>query len=301
MEKRKFLLIEHPWLFLLVFILATLICFSAAGAILATLFKMPGDSAATGTWIMLLGNSLLLFIVVPFIFGFPKKAHPYETYLSEIRLSHMRPLLKLILLGISCYLILAPCQVAGVLVYRLNHGFPITLSFIRYTFVPTNDLPPNSLSWFYSLPSIFEEIAFRGVILVMFLRYYNHPKAVLFSALGFGLIHLNNLLDGADPVWVAGQVVWATIIGMFYAYVTIKSDSLLPAMIVHYLGNLFVSSLNSYIEGNASVTIQVIFGIVFTFGIVPVILMSGWVKGYTNWMKIPSSKSNGFEDTIPAI
>jgi membrane protease YdiL (CAAX protease family) len=286
MSKSRFSLIEHPWLFLFVFIFSTLVCFILAGMFLRGVFRLPQYSSVTSTWIMLLGNLLLLFIVVPFILGFPKRRHPYETYLSEIRLTHVKPLLRLILLGVSCYLILAVCMVAGVLIYRLTKGLPVNISFMRYSFVLSNELPPHSMSWLYSLPSILEEVAFRGVILAMFLRFYNQPKAILFSALGFGVIHLTSMLNGGDPIWVAGQAVWAAFLGLFYGYVTIKTNSLLPAMIVHYLGNLFVSALNAYIQSNATIPVQVLYGITFTLGAVPAVLMSLWVRGYTSWVKM---------------
>ncbi|MBE0699514.1 MAG: CPBP family intramembrane metalloprotease [Anaerolineaceae bacterium] len=127
------------------------------------------------------------------------------------------------------------------------------MSFIRSTFVLANELPPRSSRWFFSLPSIFEEVAFRGVILALFLRFYDQPKAILFSALGFGIFHIFGLLEGRELVWVGGQIVWAAILGLFYGYVTLKTGSLLPAMLVHYLGNLFMSALNAYIQNNAPI------------------------------------------------
>jgi membrane protease YdiL (CAAX protease family) len=235
---------------------------------------------------MLIGNLLLLFIIVPFVLGFPQRKRPYATYLSEIRLTYVKPVLGLIVLGISCYLILALSQVAGVLIYRLTQGQQIDVSFFRSAFILANELPPRSMSWLYSLPPILEEVAFRGVILALFLRFYSQPKAVLFSALGFGISHLGNLLSGGDPVLTAGQAIWAAILGLFYGYVTLKTDSLLPAMIVHYLGNLFVSALNAYLQNNASIPVQVFYGITFTFGIIPVVLMSLWVRAFTSWLPV---------------
>jgi membrane protease YdiL (CAAX protease family) len=283
MKNNKFSLVEHPWLFLLVFIFATVVCQILIGLFLVIVFKLQLDEPATSFWIMLLSNLLLLFIVVPFVLGFSQRLHPYTTYLSDIRLTHVKPVLRLIVLGISCYLILALSQVAGVLIYRLTQGQPIDASFFRSAFILANELPPRSMSWLYSLPSVLEEVAFRGVILVVFLRFYNQPKAVLYSALGFGAIHLFNILSGGDPVWVAGQVVWAAILGLFYGYITLKTDSLLPAMLVHYLGNVFVSALNAYIQSNASIPVQVYYGITFTLGVIPVILMSLWVRVFTSW------------------
>ena len=291
MAKIKFSLIKHPWLFLLVFFFATLVCFALAGAFLQEAFGLLPSSQKSSTWRMILGNLFLLFVVVPFILGFPKRRHPYETYLSEIRLTNLKPFFKLFILGISCYLILALCQAAGVLVFRLMHHLPINLSFMRYAFVLTKELPPNSSNWFYSLPAILEEVAFRGVILAMFLRFYRQPKAILFSGLGFGVIHLLNLLDGGDPVWVIGQVGWAAILGLFYGYVTLKTDSLIPAMIVHYLGNLFVSALNAFILLNGTAAEQALYGVIFTLGAVPVLFMSLWVRGFTSWMKLTPATS----------
>ena len=286
MSRTRFSLIEHPWFFLLVFIIATMVCQIIVGLVLVWVFKLTNDAPTASFWLMLLSNLSMLFIIVPFVLGFPKRSHPYETYLSEIRLTHVRPLLRLILLGVSCYLILALCQVAGVLIYRLTHGLPVNISFMRYAFILSTELPPHSLSWLNSLPSILEEVAFRGVILAMFLRFYKQPKAILFSALGFGVVHLGNMLSGGDPVWVAGQAVWAAILGLFYGYVTLKTNSLLPAMIVHYLSNLFVSALNAYIQTNATIPEQALYGIIFTFGAVPTILMILWVRGYTSWVKM---------------
>jgi membrane protease YdiL (CAAX protease family) len=77
--------------------------------------------------------------------------------------------------------------------------------------------------------------------------------------------------------------VWAAILGLFYGYVTLKTGSLLPAMIVHYLGNLFVSATNAYIQANASIQAVAVYGVVFTFGIIPTILMILWTRLFTRW------------------
>ena len=285
MKRKRFSLVEHPWLFLLVFILATILCQLVIGMLMYPL-KLPIGSPAHQFWSMLLSNLLLLFIVVPFVLGFPKRSRPYETYLTEIRLAKISPFLKLLLLGISCYIILALGQVLGVLVFRLTRGFPIDAFFLRTAFNISNELPPNSPSWFVVLPSALEEVAFRGVVLAMFLRFYSQPRAILFSAIGFGVIHTFNLFGGGDPIWVIGQVVWAAVLGLFYGYVTLRSGSLLPAVLVHYLSNLFVSALNSYIQSFGTIAEQVIYGVIFTFGAVPVVLMMLWVYGYTRWFKM---------------
>jgi membrane protease YdiL (CAAX protease family) len=250
---------------------------------LRLIFRLNSNAPIPSPWVPLLAHILTPFIVVPFVLGFRGKPHPYAAYLSEIRLTRMQPLLGLILLGLSCYLIMALSQAAGVLVYRLTQGLPIDGSFLRSSFVLANELPPRSNSWLQSVISIFEEIAWRGVILALFLRFYDQPKAILFSALGFGLMHILTLLEGRPPAWTAGMVVWAAILGLFYGYVTVKTGSLLPAMLVHYLGNLFIAAINAYIQKNASVPVQAAYGVVFTMGITPVVLMMLWTRLFSTW------------------
>jgi len=279
--KSIFSLSEKPWLFTFLFTLSWVVCNILIIIALILIFRLESGAQIPSTLTPVLTNILTIFVVAPFVLGFPEKGQTYGDYLSEIRLTKMQPLLGLILLGLSCYLILALSQAAGVLVYRLTQGLPVDWTFIRSSFVLANELPPRSTSWLFSVISIFEEITWRGVVLAMFLRFYNQPKAILFSAIGFGLMHILTLLDGQLPVWTAGQVVWAASLGLFYGYVTIKTGSLLPAMIVHYLGNLFIAAINAYIQNNASVPVQAVYGVVFTLGIIPTILMILWTRWFT--------------------
>ena len=100
----------------------------------------------------------------PFLFGLPRGTRSFSAYADAIRLSGVRSFLRLMLLGLSCYLILALCQVSGVLVYRLLEGKAVTWSFVRSVLNLSSDLPPKSWSLRVSFPSVFEEIAFRGVM-----------------------------------------------------------------------------------------------------------------------------------------
>jgi membrane protease YdiL (CAAX protease family) len=279
--KSIFSLSGKPWLFTFLFMLSWVACNILIAIALTLILQLESFTQIPSPWTTVLTHILTIFVVSPFVLGFPEKGQTYSGYLSEIRLTKMQPLLGLVLLGLSCYLIMGLSQAAGVLVYRLTQGLPIDWSFIRSSFVLANELPPRSTSWLISVISIFEEITWRGVVLAMFLRFYRQPKAILFSALGFGLMHILTLLEGRPPVWTAGQIVWATILGLFYGYVTIKTGSLVPAMIVHYLGNLFIAAINAYIQTSASVPVQAVYGIVFTLGIIPTILMIFWTRFFT--------------------
>jgi len=279
--KSVFSIKRKPWLFTFLIIIFWVICNVLVVTALSLILQLKDYTLVPAPWPTLLANILTVFIVAPFVLGLPEKAQSFGDYLSEIRLTRMKPLLGLILLSLSCYLILALSQAAGVLFYRLMEGLPIDGTFIRNAFVLANELPPRSASWFFSIPSIFEEMIWRGAVLAAFLRVYRQPKAILFTAIAFGLFHVLEFLNGRPLIYVVGAVIWAGILGLFYGYITLKTGSLLPAMIMHYLGNLFVAAINAYILTNASTISVAIYGVIFTLGIIPTALMILWTRFFT--------------------
>jgi membrane protease YdiL (CAAX protease family) len=76
------------------------------------------------------------------------------------------------------------------------------------------------------IPAITEEMLFRGVVLNGFKENYSDKKAILISALLFGIIHLNP--------W---QFVTAFIIGIVMAWVCIKTKSIILCMYMHLFNN----------------------------------------------------------------
>lgn len=75
------------------------------------------------------------------------------------------------------------------------------------------------------LPAFCEEFAHRGMLLSGY-KVLGFKKAVLYSALLFGLIHLN-----------INQFFFATLVGVVLATVTLFSRSIIPAMIIHFMNN----------------------------------------------------------------
>jgi membrane protease YdiL (CAAX protease family) len=190
MSKAGFRLADHPWWSLLIFVLTWTLVMAFFFNMLTFGFNQPPDAPMTILIQNTLAHITTLFLLVPLVLRLPTGTRSFKTYLDAIRLSRVRPFFRLLLLGLSCYLILALCQAAGVLVYRALHGQPITLNFLRFAFDLASDLPPRSSSWLQSLPSVFEEVAFRGVILTLFLRHYPKPQSILIASLAFGAMHL---------------------------------------------------------------------------------------------------------------
>lgn len=284
-EKRNFRLYEHPWLSLLAVMVTSVFSIGLSGIVIFGLMGLPGDSPTVQFAQGMSYHILTVFIFVPFVLHLPKGRRTFRQYLDNIGLTRIQPFVRLVVLALSCYVILALSQVAASFVYRLFEGLPINGGFVRQVFDLSRDLPPGSPSLLISFPSIFEEVAFRGIVLTVFLGKYSERKSIIFSSLGFGLMHLLNLTNGRELVWVMGQVVWAFILGLFYGYVFIRTRSLLPLMIFHYLGNVFISSLTGYMQSRASIEMQALYGVTFSLGIVPTTLMILWTRFFSSrWL-----------------
>lgn len=284
LEKRKFQLHEHPWLSLLMVVVTTVVSIILANKMVLGIglsLSSPIGQFANG----MIYQILTVLVFVPFVLHLPKGRRTFRQYLDVIGLSRIQPFFRLVLLALSCYFILALSQVAASFVYRFSEGLPIDGSFIRQVFDLSRDLPPGSPSLLVSIPSIFEEAVFRGIVLTVFLGKYSERKSIIFSSLGFGLMHLLNLINGRELVWVTGQIVWAFILGLFYGYVFVKTRSLMPSMIVHYLGNVFIGSLTGYMQSRASIEMQALYGVIFSLGIVPTTLMILWTRFFSSrWL-----------------
>jgi membrane protease YdiL (CAAX protease family) len=283
-EKGRFQLYEHPWLSLLGVLVTIVLSNILLGIVLFVVFGLPSDSPSGQIALGISYQILTGFLIIPFVLCLPKGKRPFRQYLDDIGLSKLQPFGRLVLLALSCYIILAMSQISASFIYRLSEGLPLDWNFIRQAFDFSRNLPPTSPSLLLSLPSIFEEVVFRGVVLTVFLSKYSERESIIFSSLGFGLMHLLGLVTN-DPVWILGMTVWAFIIGLFYGYLFVKTRSLLPPMIVHYLGNAFISTLVGYIQNRASIEVQVLYGITLSLGVVPVALMILWTRFFSSrWL-----------------
>ncbi len=75
---------------------------------------------------------------------------------------------------------------------------------------------------------VFEELICRGVILKNFLNKYTPQKAIVFSALIFGIMHLNP--------W---QFIGAFFIGLLMGWVYYKTRSIFTTIFIHVINNGF--------------------------------------------------------------
>ncbi|MDR1248443.1 MAG: CPBP family intramembrane metalloprotease [Treponema sp.] len=129
------------------------------------------------------------------------------------------------------------------------------------------------------IPAFMEEMFFRGILLNGFNENYSERKAIIISALLFGMAHLNP--------W---QFLPAFIIGIFSAWICIKTKSILLSMYIHGFNNILAVMLLKYSEAipikglNGYLTPEVEFmpkwldGIGILFFIAGMILLNNGIK-----------------------
>ncbi len=87
---------------------------------------------------------------------------------------------------------------------------------------------------------IMEEIIFRKVLLDKLRRFGDKP-AILMTGFAFGLFHMN-----------LQQFVYATVLGMLFAYITIRTNTIRYAIIIHMIVNFIGIGIAPYVLLNES-------------------------------------------------
>jgi len=223
--------------------------------------------------------TLLWFYIIPRGLKLPKISQSFSQYASEIRLSTTKPLIRNILVGIGSFIIFGVVVFLGA---TLLGDYVFDPSILFGSPNPYG-LGFSGLGWFlfiYMLiPGIWEEVAHRGVMIPMLLQKYSRKTSLIITSIVFGLAHSFNiiayLLIGINPISVLFQVIYTALLGVAFGYMYIKTGSLLPSIILHYLidsvGQLF---FNIYIS-NPFLAGVFLIGFI---GIIPMILIIVFVK-----------------------
>jgi len=86
------------------------------------------------------------------------------------------------------------------------------------------------------LPGICEEVLFRGYIINGFTKN-GFWKAIIISGVLFGIFHL-------DPF----RLLQASILGIYLGYITLRTNSIYPAMLAHFANNSLAVLLSNYAD-----------------------------------------------------
>lgn len=216
---------------------------------------------------------LLVFLLVPVGYKLPKKYDNFGDYVEGIRLTTYKPFSRVLFYTMSSYCIFVIFQLIGSLIYG------------QYIFDTSRITPPQSF-WLLNINAgLFEEIMFRGIILTVLLAHYSERKSIWVSAVFFGVVHYANLLHEFSFeffIFTTAQVTWAIGMGLFWGYLTIKANSLIPSIILHYLSNA-LDSLWLYIP-TSSIEISLIYMLLFA-KFIPIIVSIIWIKFISNYSR----------------
>ena len=116
----------------------------------------------------------------------------------------------------------------------------------------------------------FEETIFRGVTIPLAMRYLKSKNRMYIivglTALLFGILHIGNILQGANPTMAVIQGISTVFGGFVFAAAYLRSGSILAPIVMHALYDYmcFVTdpTLDSGIMTSGTVTIGIILAVV---------------------------------------
>jgi len=189
--------------------------------LLGMLETLPGTFLPALLYFFALG--ILALYLMPAVLGLPNGRKPFQEYGRDIRLFPWRPVGRNVLLGLG---------MAGLTLSSIFLAALLTGHFeLDWSLVP-------AVRWVKGLTrGIWEEVFFRGIILVLFMRLYPQRKAVFFATFLFAVVHFNPL---NVSVAMLVDVLSIFFMGLLFTYLVLKTGSLLPAIVFHYVHDIFV-------------------------------------------------------------
>jgi len=210
--------------------------------------------------------ALLFFVITPFGLKLPNGKESMKQYSYSIGLTRTKPLMRNILIGILSFILFALSAVLfGAIFGEYTFNFDVLFGYPNWV-----------LLYIMLIPGIWEEIAFRGVILNLQLKKYSRvDSAIILNGIIFGLLHFQNILAGYDLFYVLSQVFYASCLGIALAYIYVKTESLLPCIMFHYLVDTFgLLFQNTQFPNFAAANAFVMYGL----SLVPMILILLFTK-----------------------
>lgn len=248
------------------FRLSIVFCITVMGLMaLRAIYSNLSLSDNVGSWIFSFAVQVGVMGIVPVGLYFIMVKGSKQTFIAEFKLHTKMP-----------SNIYALAFAIGFLMYLVNSGVSSVwagmLAGIGYQF-------PNAVGTLYRtpeilimeiittcmLPAIFEEITDRGLLLTIF-RDKSDTFKIVVIGLSFGILHQN-----------VPQLVPAAVAGLIITFVAVKSGSIVPAMIIHFMNNFlvtitnyaeqksdgfsnFVNTLSNYMYSSAGNLLLVVFG-----------------------------------------
>lgn len=208
------------------------------------------NSILSLTNIFLLISSVLTILALILIYKIKKRN--YKEELQIVKTDRFN-IFYAIILGICCWLfnsgVLSLVEEAGLFSsqfeYMNNILAPISQGSILISMLTVGIVAP-----------IAEEFLFRGVIYNTLKKKISIKWTIVIQAILFGVFH-GNLVQGT----------YATLLGLVFGYVTYKTKSLWPAIIMHMANNL-TANIVSFVAGEylGGTLLYIVFAVIGAIG-----------------------------------
>lgn len=110
------------------------------------------------------------------------------------------------------------------------------------------------------IPALVEEFAYRGLVLGI-LKKHDELLAVFGSAFLFGMLHGN-----------FAQIPFAFVVGLILGYVRVKTDSMLPGILIHFGNNFYAVVVTHFAE-----VLPEAYGGMVEAGLIAVLIICGFI------------------------
>ena len=152
----------------------------------------------------------------------------------------------------------------------------LTIPAPDFTFPSSMSMQVIYILYICILGPLLEEIIFRGIVLKS-MKKHGEFTAVIFTSIIFAMFHLN-LVQFMTPL----------LLGILLAFVTVKTDSIVPAIIIHMFNNT-IATVISCISGYNQILSSIISTIIIMGGVIGLII---FINKYKNDFKLMVRENN---------
>jgi len=207
-----------------------------------------GNMENTKEIIGILGGIILRTIIIVLVFKKIKKNSDNNFRIRYVGKLNYKLLLSVIFLMIGYYLWYQSS--IGVITDKI----PLP-EFLKEAIKEMELHPYSAIFSMAIVAPIYEEIFTRGILLAGLLNRYNPKKAIIISALIFGISHFN-IVQGINT----------TLMGLIFGMIYYKTNSLILCIVAHMINNIFagiMSGIKEYMGYSPNIISFMAGGIIF--------------------------------------
>ena len=195
------------------------------------------DNATVSFAIRFVVSALTLILLYYFLYQQPRSIREYQQELLAVRGYSWTTTIGF---GLVSFMIFAIISASTLMILGIFTNDPLV--FLKQ---PSD----TQAGWLWLLfavnPGLFEEMGFRGLLFTNLRRIHSEKTVITLTAVLFGLFHFTGLANGQPISGVILTAIMATSFGLSWGYITAKTKSVIPSMIIHYLVNAFSEVLQA--------------------------------------------------------